>query len=373
MPRFFVGAISGTSVDGLDLAVISSPDDVDQPLRINASLSVELPPHLRGELTALAQPGADEVRRAGLASAQLGDFIGTAIVDFLRDCALTPADIEGIGSHGQTIRHHPEASPAFSVQIGDGSRIAETTGIDTITDFRARDIAAGGEGAPLVPRFHEEMFRSTQTDRVLLNLGGIANISVLARDRPSVFGFDTGPANALMDCWIDLQRGQAYDDDGAWAASGTCNSALLEALMNDSYLDRPPPKSTGKERYNLAFIETALARVVDAIAEQDVQATLCEFTAASVANAITQWATQAGEVVVCGGGRRNGHLMSCLRALLPAHGVVIAEDIGVDGDGLEAAAFAWLAKCFIDRIPGNAPDATGARGPRILGCLYPAR
>ena len=362
--RLYAGAISGTSVDGLDLALLDASSTT--PRIVDARVEA-LPDTLASELRALAIPIEDHLDRVARADAALGDFIGHAVRRFVGS-----RTIMALGSHGQTIRHDPRGQPAYTVQIGDPNRIAEVSGIDTVADFRRRDIAAGGEGAPLVPPFHDALFRVPDVRRVVLNIGGIANVTILG-DRDTVRGFDTGPGNALLDAWIRVHRGDPFDRDGAWAAGAEPIPELLARLERDPYLAEPPPKSTGKERYNLEFVRRHLDGSETAAA---VQATLAEFTAASIDQAVAAWAPAAEEIVVCGGGRMNADLMRRLRRRASGHAspraVTATDDLGVDGDAVEAAAFAWLAHRFVDRLPGNAPGVTGAAGPRLLGALYPA-
>ena len=362
-PTLYIGAISGTSIDGLDIALV---DATAQPPHILEATTVPLPAALATALRELAAPGANEVDRMARADAALGEFIGDAVRTLANG-----RDIAAIGSHGQTIRHGPRATPTYTVQIGDPNRIAEVAGIDVVADFRRRDMAAGGEGAPLVPLFHEALFGAQDPDepRAVLNIGGIANVTVLGRGGPAK-GFDTGPGNALLDAWTRAQRGLDFDDDGAWAAQGTVLPSLLDKLREDPFLKTPPPKSTGKETYNLNYVRERVAGDEDATA---VQATLAEFTALSVAEAISTWAPAAATVIACGGGRLNGDLMRRLRRRLAPRALHLSDALGVDGDAIEAAAFAWLAHRFLAGLPGNAPAATGASGPRPLGALYPAR
>ena len=366
----YVGVMTGTSVDGLDVALI----DIGATVAIVAAETVALPEPLAAALGSLASPGADEVVRQGSADARLGDAIGNSVLACLKRWRVETGDVRAIGSHGQTIRHHPQAAPAFTVQIGDPNRIAEITGIDTVADFRRRDIAAGGEGAPLAPLFHEAMFRDARRHRVVLNIGGIANITVLpARSAAcaTTLGFDTGPGNALLDAWIRRCTGAPFDANGEFAASGEVDERLLAQLRKDPFAARPPPKSTGKETYHLGFVDAACRGL--ALAAEDVQATLAEFTAWSVGDAVLRWGGLAEEVLVCGGGRHNADLMRRLAAHLPRCALSTTDDLGVDGDALEAAAFAWFAHRTLNREPGNAPSVTGARGGRVLGGIYPGR
>lgn len=365
---YFVGSISGTSIDGLDIALIH----VSETTIIKAAHTAEFPDELREQLDSLTRPGPNEVLRVGTAHRKLGKFIGERVLSFLDECGVSRSEISAIGSHGQTIRHVPYGELPFSFQIGDGSSIAEVTGIDTVVDFRARDIAANGQGAPLVPIFHEALFRSTDIDRVILNVGGISNITVLPKD-PSepVSGFDTGPGNALLDAVVRHHSEHAYDMDGQIAQSGRINESWLGKLMNDAFYNRPPPKSTGKEHFNLDYV---LKSQVDfpKLSLPDTMATLSELTAKSTAVQIEKWGGAAEQIVVCGGGRLNSDLVGRLSRLLKNRQVLISDQLGVDGDAIEAATFAYLAKCFMESECGNVPTVTGATGPRMLGCLYRA-
>ncbi len=360
----YVGAISGTSVDGIDLALV----DIDSTITVRAAKTAEIPSTLRTTLKNLAHRVDDDVMQVGLADAELGHQIGAAIADFLQEVGVDARSVTAIGSHGQTIRHHPEATYPFTVQIGDPSRIVERTGITTVADFRRRDIAAGGEGAPLVPPFHRALLGVPDEDTVVLNVGGIANITLL-ETTGGVTGFDTGPGNALLDAWVREERNEPFDKDGRWAATGSVDQALLNDLMNDEFISRDPPKSTGKEHYHLAFIEDHIERLN--IEPANVQATLLAFTAQSIAFAIEKWASPRAPVVVCGGGRRNAALMESLGRTVPGD-VSTIEERGFDGDAIEAAAFAWLAARTLAGQPGNAAEVTGASGPRVLGAIYPA-
>ena len=361
----YIGTMTGTSIDGLDVALL----DVDAELVVVAAETVPLPEDLAAQLQALLAPGPNEVVRVGAADTALGKFIGNAVLQCLTRWQLPPATIRAVGSHGQTIRHHPEAASPFTVQIGDPNQIAEITGIDTVADFRRRDVAAGGQGAPLAPLFHEALFRHETLHRTVLNLGGIANVTLLPANSDALTGFDTGPGNALLDAWAQAIKGAAYDHDGEWASSGEVAPSLFERLKQDAYLRRAPPKSTGKELYQLGYVRAACDGL--SLPPQAVQATLAEFTAWSVADAIARWGLDAGEVLACGGGRRNGHLMKRLAANLPNHRLRETDDIGVDGDFIEAAAFAWFAHRTVTRQPANVPTVTGASGARVLGAVYP--
>lgn len=363
--RLFIGTISGTSVDGLDIALI----DLSDAVRLAASTTMPFPDALRSDLLATGQPGNDDLDHIGALDAALGRFIGEAIGDFLRSQGLASEEIVAIGSHGQTIRHRPDGPNAFTWQIGDPNRIAELTGITTVADFRRRDMAAGGQGAPLVPAFHQALFSDASEPRVVANIGGIGNITHLPGDGSPLTGFDTGPGNALLDAWCERHTGSAFDRDGAWGRSGTLDDSLLEAMLAEPYLARRPPKSTGREVFNLPWLErfSPAGR-----APVDVQRTLVEYTARTLLDAIARWAIPARRLIVCGGGRLNGFLLERL-ATLADMPVVPSEALGFDGDAMEAAAFAWLAAQRLDGSLGNAPGVTGASGARVLGAVYPGR
>ena len=371
MGRYFVGAISGTSTDGLDIALIETEAS---PIRTLNARTIDFPQELRKSLLALSKPGENEIYRKSHTDAQLGIFIGNSINDFVEDAGLKNSEIEAIGSHGQTIRHHPEATPSFTVQIGSGAHIAEICRIPTINDFRSRDMAAGGEGAPLIPSFHDAIFRSEVNNRVILNLGGIANISILDLDNnnDTLVGFDTGPANTLLDSWIESCQEKPFDHKGGWAKSGNLNGRLLTHLLKDPYFRSNPPKSTGKEHFNLLLVKSLIKKLSLTLEEVDVQTTLSELTAITIAQAITRWGPASGEIIVCGGGRHNEYVLSRIKHHTPNYELFLADDLGIDGDAVEACAFGWLAKCFMDDIQANPHHATVAAGPRVLGCLYPA-
>jgi anhydro-N-acetylmuramic acid kinase len=367
--RVYLGAISGTSVDGLDLALV----EVGPSIRTIAARTIPLTSQLRQTLLMLGQPQNCDLDILGRTDAELGAFIGESALKFLRDHGREPVTITAIGSHGQTVRHRPSGNFPFTMQIGDPNRIAEITGITTVADFRRRDVAAGGQGAPLVPLFHAALFRHPTEHRAILNLGGIANLTVLpAGAERDILGFDTGPANALMDEWILLKRGAPFDASGAWSAAGRADQALLYQMLQDPYLAAPPPKSTGREYFNLPWLNRHLDEHRErgmSVTEADVQATLCAFTAESVAGALASWGGQTDRVIVCGGGRHNRTLLDGLATRIPCR-VETSDEHGIDGDSIEAAAFAWLAHRTLDAQSGSAPSITGARGARVLGAVY---
>lgn len=362
MPRLFIGLMSGTSLDGVD-AVIASFDEAPQLLHSHYQ-AFETP--LRDALLALQTPGADEIHRASLAANGLAAAYTAAVRRVLEAASLTANDIEAIGCHGQTVRHQPAAG--YTTQLVNAALLAELTGVDVICDFRSRDIAAGGQGAPLVPAFHQQLFHSAHEHRVIVNIGGIANITDLPVSR-AVTGFDCGPGNVLMDEWIGAHLGSTYDRDGAWAASGVILPDLYKYLFLNEFFKYPPPKSTGRDAFAMGWLRQALT---GRERPADVQATLLELTAQAIAQATDRYCTQAQAVYVCGGGAHNRALMARLAALMPARHVTTTAVLGLAPDWVEAVAFAWLARQTLLRAPGNLPAVTGAKGPRILGAIYPA-
>jgi len=367
MAEYYIGLMSGTSMDALDAALV---DFSTPPLKTIATYSAPLPPTLREQLLALASPGDNELERAAQADIEFARFSAATVEKLLSKLAIPAEAILAIGSHGQTIRHGPNANPAYTVQIGDGNTLAQLTGITTVADFRRRDMAVGGQGAPLVPAFHAACFQQAGTHRVILNIGGMANISILPGDKVQpVSGFDTGSGNVLMDSWIQRTQNKPYDDNGAWARSGRVDSRLLERLLSDPYFSLTPPKSTGREHFNLEWL---IPQLPTDISEVDVQTTLSELTAQSVATAITHYAANCHELLVCGGGAANSYLMERITALLPGCAISSTATQGLDPRWVEACAFAWLARQTLNHQPGNLPAVTGAREAVILGAVYPA-
>ena len=363
----YLGLISGTSADGIDAALVRFDDNTPQ---LVDALTHPWPDGLRARILAVAQ---DEERldldAYGRLDVAIGQCFAEAAAKLLeRNAAHTPR-VRAIGSHGQTLRHRPAGEFPFTLQVGDASVIAERCGIDVVADFRRADVAAGGQGAPLLPAVHAMLLGRPDATRVVLNLGGIANITVLD-PAGKVFGFDTGPANGLMDAWHLRHRGGAYDANGSFAASGRVDDTLLAALLADAYFALPPPKSTGREHFHLAWLESHTA--VASVAPADVQATLLELSARSIADAIGRHAPDALDVLACGGGVHNAVLMRRLGELLGTRTLASTAVHGVDPDYLEATAFAWLARQRLLGLPGNLPAVTGARGPRVLGAVYPA-
>ncbi|UAW98072.1 anhydro-N-acetylmuramic acid kinase [Halopseudomonas nanhaiensis] len=367
MRSLHVGIMSGTSLDGIDIAVAEF-DEGNRLATLVDALCLPLPPQLKQELLALCQPGADEIRRAGSAGQQWARLAAQGVTALLDRCGIDPSSISSVGSHGQTIRHHPELG--FSLQIGAPALLAELSGITVISDFRNRDIAAGGQGAPLVPAFHDWLLSDPEQARVLVNIGGFANLTLLRPGQP-VTGFDSGPGNVLMDGWSQLHTGQPYDAGGKWARSGRPVASLLSTMLSDPYFARIGPKSTGREYFNQGWLERQLRSLETQPLAVDVQATLLELTARSIADAAAAQSAHSGEMYICGGGARNDFLMQRLGQLMPAATVHTTDILGVNPDWMEAMAFAWLAwRCEANK-PGNLPAVTGASGYRILGAMYP--
>lgn len=364
----YLGLMSGTSADGIDAALVQFP--AAGGCHFIDGLTHAWPTALRERLVDLGQGGElASLDELGDVDARIGLHFAEAANALLAQAGVQASAVRAIGSHGQTVRHRPGALPAFTLQLGDANRIVEATGITTVADFRRRDVAAGGQGAPLMPAFHLAMLGTTDEDRAVLNLGGIANLSLIPRDG-RLLGFDTGPANALLDAWCQRHTGATFDRDGAFAAGGKVDEALLARWCSDPWFALPPPKSTGREQFHLAWAERFAGD--DVRAPADVQATLLELTAATVAAALLRGLPSVHRVLVCGGGVRNAQLLRRLAARLP--GVVVESSAlhGLDPDYMEAMGFAWLAQQTLAGLPGNLPSVTGARGPRILGAIHPA-
>lgn len=367
MSDLYIGLISGTSMDAVDAALVAfEPPQRPQILAVcTAPLSQSLITLLRGigPQTPLAR-----IARADVAVA---DAFADATHELLATSSHRREQIQAIGSHGQTVWHAAGDCPSLSVQIGDPNRLAERTGITVVADFRRRDMAAGGQGAPLACSLHAEIFRRHGADTVVLNLGGIANITLLPGDPTAdVTGFDCGPANTLMDAWCRRHRNCSFDVGGAWAAGGTLHHALLEQLSGDDFFRRPPPKSTGPEYFNLDWLATRAGHVLASMSPRDVQTTLVELTAKTAAQAIRENLSDPTEILVCGGGVHNRHLLARLSANLPGYHLRSTAERGVDPDFVEAIAFAWLARCRLYNMTGNFPSVTGARRRVVLGGIY---
>ncbi|WP_295946130.1 anhydro-N-acetylmuramic acid kinase [uncultured Xanthomonas sp.] len=364
----FLGLMSGTSADGIDAALVRF-DHAGRP-QLQLGRTYAWAPQQRAVLIALGEGGdIASLDALGQLDAEVAIAFAEAALRLLDDAGVAPAGVRAIGSHGQTVRHRPQADPAFTWQLGDGNRIAELTGIATVCDFRRRDVAAGGHGAPLMPAFHAAMLGAAHEDRAVLNLGGIGNLTLLPA-HGAVRGFDTGPANALLDAWCQRHRGQPYDAGGAFAASGAVDADLLQRLLADPWFALPPPKSTGREQFHLRWLEACLDTPAPTPAA--VQATLLELTAATVADTLLAQQPATRQLLVCGGGVHNPLLLARLQARLPGVQVHSTQAQGLDPDYIEAMGFAWLARQTLAGLPGNLPSVSGARGPRILGAIHPA-
>lgn len=359
----YVGLMSGTSLDGIDvvLADFSAPTP-----RLIACNYLPYPDELPGQLLSLQDGGRDELHTAALLGNKIARLYHRAVQAMLDQAGGIGAEsVRAIGCHGQTVRHNP--GEGYTLQLGNPALLAELSGISVVADFRSRDIAAGGQGAPLVPAFHEAAFRSPEAHRAILNLGGIANVTNL-HPQSVTTGFDTGPGNMLLDAWARRHIGRTFDDGGAWASSGQVIPSLLDALLAHPFFALKPPKSCGREQFNLGWLES---HQIQGYAAADIQATLLELTAKSAISAITRWCGTPAELVVCGGGAHNDALMGRLAEHLPTTRVIKSDELGIGGDWVEAMAFAWLAKQALSGLPGNLPGVTGAKGTRILGAIYP--
>ncbi len=374
--RYCIGLMSGTSLDGVDGVLV----DFAEGTQVLWHASRGFDAALRAELLALNTPeGRDELHRAALAANALARSYAEVVRELLQATGLAPAQIAAIGAHGQTVRHRPQMfdGMGYTLQLNSPALLAELSGVAVVADLRSRDVAAGGQGAPLVPAFHQGVFGRPGETVLVLNIGGIANLSVLAGDG-TVLGFDCGPGNALMDGWCQTHTGQPYDDGGQWAATGQVLPALLDRLLAEPFLQQPPPKSTGRDLFHADWLAghlSASAASATSAADArpaDVQATLTEFTARACASAVQRFGRGGGELLVCGGGAFNTQLMQRIAALLPGVAVDTTAARGLPPQQVEAAAFAWLARQALLGLPGNLPAVTGARGPRILGAIHPA-
>jgi anhydro-N-acetylmuramic acid kinase len=361
--ELYLGLMSGTSLDGIDAVLVAI---TDSRTTLSAHHYLPYPDSLREQLLALQQSATDELNRAALTSNRLARLYAQAVNEILLSSGTEAQAVRAIGCHGQTIRHRPEAG--YTLQIGNAALLAELTGIDVVADFRSRDIAAGGQGAPLVPAFHAKVLASSSTHRVAANIGGIANLTDLPVTG-AVKGFDCGPGNLLMDAWIQKCLNRKHDENGSWAASGQIIPELLNKLLAHPFLAAQPPKSAGREQFNVHWLSKELKGNE---AAHDVQATLLELTARTLTDAATRYCTGYQEMYVCGGGVHNQTLMARLVSLARPARVASTTELGIAPDWLEAMAFAWLARQCLDRTPGNLPQVTGASGARVLGAIYPA-
>lgn len=366
MSEIYIGLMSGTSLDAIDAVVVSIDTN---GISLLASCEHAIPNDLRQQVLKLCTGQKTTLPEIGLIDHRLGKLYAATVNNLLKQAQLQPKQITAIGNHGQTVFHQPDGDSPFTVQLGDANLIAAITGIDTIADFRRIDMALGGQGAPLVPAFHQFVFEQRDSTTVVLNIGGIANISVLPV-AGEVIGFDTGPGNLLMDGWCERHTGEQYDHNAQWAKQGQTDTTLLNQLLSDPYLAKSFPKSTGREHYNVEWLEQQLTTPLLA---QDVQRTLCEFTAQSITQQIHEFKEGPScELLVCGGGARNPLLMERLQQVAPDWKILPTSDRGIPGDYLEAMAFAWLARQRVHNQPSNLPSVTGASCKASLGVLYPA-
>ena len=374
--NLFIGVMSGTSLDGIDVALCCFEDTLNNGCETLATHFLAYPTALKTELLALHEPQHNELEAACILGCRLAHLYADAIKQLLKKANIGPDQITAIGCHGQTIRHCPNFSPevGFTLQIGNNALLAELTNICVVGDFRSRDIAAGGQGAPLVPAFHQVMFASKTVNRAIVNVGGIANVTYLGKlglnKTGSVLGFDSGPGNMLLDSWTKLKTGNDYDKDGTWAATGVVLQTLLSGMLAEPYFMLPPPKSTGRDLFNDHWLKQH--QLYPHLRPQDVARTLVALTAQTIYDAITQDCDDVNEVYLCGGGAHNQLLVDSLNALLDGRLLATTEALGVSVDYLEAIAFAWLAKQTIENKPANLPAVTGAKGLRVLGAIYPA-
>ena len=375
-PQLFIGLMSGTSLDGVDAALVELNPRAGAPMRLVGTTYAKFPADLREELLDLHADGRSELHRAAIAANRLAECYANAVLDLLKTTGTAADKILAIGCHGQTVRHRPESG--YTVQLNNAALMAELTGITVVHDFRSRDIAAGGQGAPLVPAFHAACFRDPTQNRAIVNIGGIANVTALPATSGEITGFDTGPGNLLLDAWVQRHLQADLDAGGRFASTGRVHEGLLEAFLADAYFALPPPKSTGRDHFNAAWLDGHLGRLSMTIGQspgnEDVQATLAELTARSIASAIHRWCPGTRQVFVCGGGAHNADLMARLQSALAkgknAVSVATTEVLGMHPDWVEAIAFAWLAQQALERRPANLPAVTGARGLRVLGSIH---
>jgi len=364
--QYFIGLMSGTSLDGIDIALVQIADE--SPIRLIDFACAPLPKPLVKQLTTLSISEQISLEMLGQTGIELAELCAEGCLSVLAKNALSPEQITAIGSHGVTVRHRPELTLPFTLQITDPNRLAALTNIDVIADFRGMDMAHGGQGAPLVPKFHQALLPPRQ-DGIFVNLGGIANITVIEQNKP-VIGYDTGPANTLMNLWCQQHRNESYDDNGKWAASGKVNQDLLASMLADDFFSQPHPKSTGKEKFNFEWLNDHLALLTTGVKPEDVQATLLMLTAQTLADQLKQFS--ASVIYLCGGGAQNSQLKNTLGQLLPEKSFLNTDKLGINSDALEAMAFAWFAYCRVNNKTANVPSVTGASSSATLGAWYSA-
>ena len=361
----FIGLISGTSADSIDAVAVSFHENT---VNLLGKYSHPVSDEIKQSIIRLNTQSHNELHEALALDQKMARLFAEAVEHLLKKIQLNAWDIQAIGSHGQTLRHQIEQTPHYTFQIGDPNLIATLTNITTVADFRRRDIALGGQGAPLVPAFHEAVFK-TQTNRVILNIGGISNLTILSTEKPT-YGFDTGPGNILLDAWIYENKRAPFDANGTWAKSGKTNTDLLKLLLQENFFNVNPPKSTGRDLFNLAWLKQILINNNIDERPENIQTTLAHFTSQTIAKAIKQWGPLEGDVFVCGGGAHNTFLMDLLKAELPNFRIQTTESLGLHPDWVEACAFAWLAKQTLEHKSGNLPEVTGASKKSILGGIY---
>jgi len=365
---FFIGVMSGSSLDGIDVALTEISND---HCSVVATHFQAYPANIKQSLLALHFPTDNELEQSALMANQLARLYAQAVNTLLEESNFKSEDITAIGCHGQTIRHQPTINNdiGYTIQLGNNALLAELTNISVVGDFRSRDIAASGQGAPLVPAFHKAIFSSPDKNRVILNIGGIANITYLTTTG-SVLGFDSGPGNILLDHWVKQHLGQEYDADGTWAATGEIHQTLLNSMLADPYFSLTPPKSTGRDLFNAPWLQQHLRDLT--CTPEDVARSLVALSTQSISQAIKQYCPKVDEVYLCGGGAHNQLLQDTLQLALGDTPLATTDALGIHVDWVEAAAFAWLAKQTIENTPSNLPSATGADGPRVLGAIYPS-
>ena len=370
-PELYIGLMSGTSLDGVDGVLV---DFSNQRVKVLGYASQPFPYPVKAEFLALNACADNELHRSALAGNALARQYAQVVSQLLAQCGLCASDIQAVGAHGQTVRHRPGEfdGTGYTLQINQPALLAELCGIDTVADFRSRDVAAGGQGAPLVPPFHAAFFSDGLAPRAVLNIGGISNITLLNPSAETqVLGFDCGPGNALMDAWCAAHKGTPFDDNGQWAAGGSVVTELLQQLLEEPFFATAPPKSTGRDLFNPSWLDAHLLRM-PRLQAQDVQATLTELTAQVCAQCLLNHAPACETLIVCGGGALNGYLMQRLALALAPRVVTSSVNFGLPPLQVEAAAFAWLARQTMQRKSGSLKSVTGARGARILGAIYPA-
>lgn len=362
-PELYVGIMSGTSLDGIDVVLMDFSGDAS---RLLATHYIPYPEQLAASLLQLHNPGENELHQACLIANELAQRYAEATLELLKSAQVSAQSVRAIGCHGQTIRHQPALG--YTIQLCNAALLAELSGITVINDFRSRDIAAGGQGAPLVPAFHDKMLRHPSIHRVIVNIGGISNLTNLAPAKPAS-GFDCGPGNMLMDAWIYRHKGLPYDKNGDWAASGKILQPLLDEMLRDPYLHAVPPKSCGRDQFNMHWLESKLRGNENA---EDVQATLLALSAVAIIDSIKKYCEGAKEIYLCGGGAHNQTLLRFIQTRLPETRISLTNELGIDADWLEAIAFAWLSRQTMHGLTANLPEATGARHPCILGAIHRA-